>query len=435
MTVKARGAGADAEARRRLDQAFAVRSAEDVARELGSMKGVLMKLGQLASFIAEGLPDEAQRALAMLQADVPPMAPSLAAGVVQAELGAAPEEVFLEWSPTPVAAASIGQVHRAVLRDGRVVAVKVQYPGAAEAIMADLDNADALYGLLSTVALRGLDAKAVVEELRARMGDEVDYRREAADQAAFAAAWDGHPSVRVPTVVHELSTGRVLVTEWASGMTWAEFEATATGPARQRAAETIFRFGQAGLHRLGMFNGDPHPGNYRFAPDGSVTFLDFGLVKRFAPGEWESLAPTLEAVLDGGPAEVVAAMERSGFLAPGYSGDPGAVWDYVAGPYLPFRSPTFTFTRAWVAETLARMADVGGDTAAVVRRLSLPAGFVVLNRVVWGVSALMGKLEASGPWRAIIDEYRLGTPPATALGRAEAAWRVGRSSDPARSLP
>ncbi len=424
--VKVRGAAADAEARRRLDEEFAVRSAEDVARELGQMKGVVMKIGQLVSFIAEGLPPEAQQVLATLQADVPPMAPSLAARVVREELGADPEDLFLAWNPVPAAAASIGQVHRAVLHDGRVVAVKVQYPGAAEAIAADLDNADALYSLLSAVALRGLDAAGVVEELRARMGDEVDYHREAANQAAFASEYEGHPSIRIPAVVPELSGARVLVSEWAEGRNWAQFEAGATPAARQRASETIFRFGQAGVHRLRRFWGDPHPGNYRFAPDGSVTFLDFGLVKQFAPGEWEAMEPTLDAVLDGDPAGLVAAMVQGGFLAPGFGGDPQAVWDYVAGPYLPFRQPTFTFTRTWVAETVGRMVDLSGPAGVVVRQLNLPAGFVILNRVVWGVSAVMGRLGASGPWRAILDEYRLGTPPATPLGEAEAAWRAAR---------
>lgn len=426
LIVKARRAGADAEARARLDASFAVRSAEDVARELGEMKGVVMKVGQLVSFIAEGLPEEAQQALASLQADVPPMAPSLAERVVHDELGADPSRLFLDWSPVPAAAASIGQVHRAVLRDGREVAVKVQYPGAADAIAADLANADALYGLLSAVALRGLDARAVVEELRARMTEECDYRIEAANQTFFAAEYEGHPSIRVPSVIGELSTSRVLVSEWVDGASWAEFVATAAPAARQRAAETIFRFGQAGVHCLRRFNGDPHPGNYRFAPDGSTTFLDFGLVKQYEPGEWEALAPTLDAVLDAGPDELVAAMEASGFLRPGHGCEPQAVWDYVAGPYLPYRLPTFGYTRQWTADTVGRVVALGGDTGSVVRQLSLPAGFVILNRVVWGVSALLGKLEASGPWRGILDEYRLGGPPATPLGEAEAAWRAAR---------
>ena len=246
--VKVRGVGRDAEVRARLDEQFSIRSAQDVAAELGQMKGVLMKLGQLASVVAEGLPEEAQQALATLQADVPPMAPSLAEQVVREELGADPRQVFLDWEPVPVAAASIGQVHRAVLHDGRVVAVKVQYPGIERAIRHDLDNAEALYAMLSAVALRGLDPKELVDELRERMGAELDYREEAANQTEMRALFEGHPFVRIPAVVEELSTGKVLTTEWADGQTWAQFEATASPAARATAAEVLFRFAQGCIH-------------------------------------------------------------------------------------------------------------------------------------------------------------------------------------------
>src|SRR3954447_19241203 len=167
--LKARGRAASEEQRARLEEQFAIRTAEDVAKVLGGMKGAIMKAGQMLSFIAEGLPPEAQAALATLQADVPPMAPSLAESVVRAELGANPERLFLDWNPVPLAAASIGQVHRAVLRDGRIVAVKVQYPGVDRAIRGDLDNAELLYRFFSSFTLRGLDVKGLVDELRFRM--------------------------------------------------------------------------------------------------------------------------------------------------------------------------------------------------------------------------------------------------------------------------
>ena len=184
--MKARGARATEEDRRKLEAQFAIRTAEDVARELGGMKGAIMKAGQMISFIAEGLPPEAQAALATLQADVPPMAPSLAEKVIVDELGAPPEKLFLDWDPIPVAAASIGQVHKAVLHDGRIVAVKVQYPGVDTAIKSDLDNAEMLYGMFASFALKGMDVKGIVDELRARMGDELDYRIEAASQTEIA---------------------------------------------------------------------------------------------------------------------------------------------------------------------------------------------------------------------------------------------------------
>src|SRR3954453_14132425 len=212
--VRERGRAASEEQRAKLEERFAVRTAEDVAAVLGGMKGAIMKAGQMISFIAEGLPPEAQAALATLQADVPPMAPSPAGQVGRGELGKDPEKLFLDWNPVPVAAASIGQVHHAVLRDGREVAVKVQYPGVDRAIKSDLDNAELLYGMFSAMAMRNLDVKALVDELRARMVDELDYEHEARCQSELGAIYAGHPFIRIPAVVPERSARRVLTTEW-----------------------------------------------------------------------------------------------------------------------------------------------------------------------------------------------------------------------------
>jgi predicted unusual protein kinase regulating ubiquinone biosynthesis (AarF/ABC1/UbiB family) len=421
-----RKAGASDERKAELDSRFVIRTAEDAARELGQMKGAMMKVGQLLGFILEGLPEDAQRALATLQADAPPMSAGLAASVVRAELGEEPDRAFRRWDPEPVAAASVGQVHRAVLHDGRAVAVKVQYPGVDTAIQADLDNAEVMYGLFSALALKGLDVKALVDELRHRMGDELDYRIEAAHQAEFAASYEDHPFITIPGVVAESSTRRVLTTLWVEGRSWAELMAEADHAARQRAGEVLFRFAQGSVHRLGVFNGDPHPGNYRFLPDGRVAFLDFGLVKRWTPGEWEALAPCLDAILASDPDRLIVAMEGVGFLPPDHGLDTQAVFDYVSTPYRPYLTPRFRFTREFVADTVQRIADVRGPHAEVVQKLNLPASFVILDRVVWGVSALLGKLEAEGPWRGILDEYRTGAPPCTALGELDAAWRAER---------
>jgi predicted unusual protein kinase regulating ubiquinone biosynthesis (AarF/ABC1/UbiB family) len=422
--VKVRGARLDQERRAALEEQFAIRSAEDVARELGHMKGAIMKAGQLIGFIAEGLPPDAQAALATLQADVPPMAPSLAESVIRAELGADPERLFLDWNPVPVAAASIGQVHLAVLRDGRIVAVKVQYPGVDHAIRGDLDNAELLYRFFSSFTLRGLDVKGLVDELRDRMGDELDYRLEARNQAEFAELYRDHPFIKIPAVIPELSTTRVLTSEWVDGLTWAEFEASATYAAKQRAGEILFRFAQGSVHRHGVFNGDPHPGNYRLGPDGSMTFLDFGLVKRWTAGEWELLAPCLDAiVVSRDPLALMRAMEASGFLPPRSGLDPQLVYDYVSSPYRPYLSETFTFTRQFVGDALRTIIDLNGPYADVIRTLNMPASFVILDRVVWGVSALLGKLGATGPWKGILLEYHCGAPPCTELGEQDAAWR------------
>jgi predicted unusual protein kinase regulating ubiquinone biosynthesis (AarF/ABC1/UbiB family) len=421
---------ADDEQKAALDARFVIRTAEDTARELGQMKGAMMKVGQLLGFILEGLPDEAQRALATLQADAPPMAPSAAADVVRSELGDDPERVFRRWDEQPIAAASVGQVHRAVSRDGRTVAVKVQYPGVDTAIHADLANAEVLYGLFSAFALKGLDVKALVDELRQRMGDELDYRIEADNQAEFAAAYRDHPFICVPDVVPELSTQRVLTSEWIDGLAWAEFLEASDPAERDRAGEIIFRFAQGSIHRLGVFNGDPHPGNYRFLADGPIGFLDFGLVKRWTPGEWEALSPCLDAILASDPDRLIVAMEDVRFLPAGHGLDPEAVFDYVSTPYRPYLTPRFQFTREFVADTVQRVADIRGPHAEVVEKLNLPASFVILDRVVWGVSALLGKLEAEGPWRAILAEYREGAPAATALGELDSAWWAARNAAP-----
>jgi predicted unusual protein kinase regulating ubiquinone biosynthesis (AarF/ABC1/UbiB family) len=425
---RVRRAVTPAERRAALDTQFAIRTAEDVAKELGQMKGVLMKVGQMVSFIAEGLPDEAQQALAVLQADAAPMAPSLAASVVEADLGAEPEQIFRRWDDLPVAAASIGQVHRAATSDRREVAVKVQFPGVSEAIEEDLDGAEVMYGLFSALALNGLDAKGLVDELRARMREELDYRLEASNLAEFAGHFAGHPWVRIPEVVPELSRTRVLTTEWVDGMSWEQFAATASAEHKQRVGEVIWRFGQHSIQRLGAFNGDPHPGNYKFHHDGSVTFLDFGLVKRWTPGEWERLEPSLDAiVVDRDPELLVGAMEQAGFLAPGHGLEPQRVYDYVSSPYRPYLVDEFTFTRDWMRDTLGRVFDINGPHAEVIAKLNMPPSFVILDRVVWGVSAILGKLNVSNPWRAMLLEYRTGAPPATELGAAEAAWRQERS--------
>lgn len=431
--LRVRGLGADEERRAALDERFAIRTAEDVARELGAMKGAMMKAGQLIGFIAEGLPQEAQDALATLQADVPPMAPSLAEDVVRRELGGEPLELFLDWDPVPVAAASIGQVHKAVLRDGREVAVKVQYPGVADAIGSDLDNAELLYGMASALALKNLDVKAIVDELRMRMADELDYRIEARCQQEFADRYASHPFIHVPAVVPELSTAQVLTSEWVGGQTWAEFEATADEAARQRAGEVLFRFAQGSIHLHGVFNGDPHPGNYRFHPDGSMTFLDFGLVKRWSPGEFDRLDPILDAVMDADAPLLVERMVDAGFLRPDHGLDPEHVFGYVGNPYVPYLTDEFTFTREFVGEALGNMLELGGPYSDVIAALDMPPSFVILDRVVWGVSALLGKLHATNRWRGILREYRDDLPPATELGRIEAAWRAVEGVGPRRT--
>jgi predicted unusual protein kinase regulating ubiquinone biosynthesis (AarF/ABC1/UbiB family) len=289
------------------------------------MKGAVMKVGQILSFVdADGAVPAAYRqlfqsTLARLQDDVPSLAPDEIAAVIEAELGAPPEGIFAFFSPRPIAAASIGQVHLARLDDGTELAVKVQYPGVADAVHADLANTDLLASVIKAgLALLGpqvprLDPKLMVEEIRDRVGDELDYRIEAVNQQEFHTIYDGHPFIHIPAVHPEFCTGRVLVTDYVHGRRWSEV--TAAGDAiRSRWGETIFRFVFASLHRHGLFNGDPHPGNYLFHDDGTVTFLDFGCVKRFPAERVSATSALVDAALAGDAPAVLAAFISIGLL-------------------------------------------------------------------------------------------------------------------------
>jgi len=404
--TRTRVVAAPPERRARLEQEFAIRSAADAARELGNMKGAVMKLGQMMSFIGDGLPPEAQAALAQLQAEAPPMAPGLAAEVVRAELGADPAVLFRRWDEVPVAAASIGQVHRATMPDGREVAVKVQYPGIEDAIGSDLADGARLGALLSAVTLKSVDVAALAEELRHRLIDELDYRIEAVNQQDFAERWAGQPFQHVPPVIAERSGRRVLTTEWAEGLTFAEFLVEAPEAAHQTAGEAIFRFAQQSILRDRVFNGDPHPGNYRFALDGSVTFLDFGLVKRLDPADHAGLMSVLDGVLAGDAEATTAAMVAAGFLAPDHGLAPARVFACVSAPYRAYFDEVFTFTPAYTGDALRSLLDVRGPYADVLAALDMPPSFVLIDRVVWGVSAVLGRLQATNRWRAIVLQYR-----------------------------
>jgi predicted unusual protein kinase regulating ubiquinone biosynthesis (AarF/ABC1/UbiB family) len=423
IRVRVLGTGASEVKRAQLEEQFVIRSAEDVAEVLGNMKGAIMKAGQMFSFIADGLPPDAAKALSTLQADVAPMAPSLAEDVIRRELGAGPEELFLDWDPVPVAAASIGQVHRAVLRDGRKVAVKVQYPGVDSAISSDLENAQLLYGMFSQFALPSLDVKAMIDEVRQRMLEELDYRIEATSQREFADYYVGHPFIRIPDVVPEFSGRRVLTSEWVDGLRWSEFLEQASEPAKQAAGEVLMRFAQGSVYFHRMFNGDPHPGNYKFHLDGTITFLDFGLVKRWSQEEINELTPVLDALLAQDAQQVAKQVEALDALPPGHGVDPNMILEYASTPYWPFIAGEYTFTREKNAAALEKVLDFEGRYRELLDKIDLPTSYIILDRLVWGVGALLGHLEAHNRWGALLDEYRHGAEPSTPMGEAEAQWR------------
>src|SRR6185312_3047747 len=326
------------ERRQLLREDLALQTAEDVADTLGTMKGVMMKIGQMASYVDDGLSPGVRRTLSRLQDSVPPMSGELAAQVVREELGLPPERAFARWDPQPIAAASIGQVHRAVTLDGRAVAVKVQYPGIAETIAADLRNVALLRRMLR-IAAPAQDADTLITELRDRVLEELDYRREGRNQHLMAAYYDGHPTICVPRVIGALSTRRVLTSELSSGARFAEL---AGWPQEERdlAAETIYRFVFRSLYEVGAFNGDPHPGNYLFHGGGRVTFLDFGLVKHFTLAELQPLMQMARSLcVDNQPEAFRRAMEDAGFLVPHAPLSTEMIVDHLGVFYATIRTP------------------------------------------------------------------------------------------------
>ena len=425
---RARKVFAAADRHEALDAAFELQTAESIAAALGNMKGAMMKLGQMASYLDQGMPEPVRQALAELQANAPPMSPALAAEVVREELGSDPVALFDTWDPVPIAAASIGQVHRAITRDGRAVAVKVQYPGVGDAIRADLENAGLLFGAIGML-FPGLEPGPLVEELRARLVEELDYRMEAENQQLFADHYEGHPFIHVPAVLPELSTARVLTTELADGVPFAEVVGWSQAE-RDLAAESIFRFVFGSLYQLHAFNGDPHPGNYLFRPGGQVTFLDFGLVKRFDPDEVALIGDMVKAmVVDRDIAEFRRIIESIGMLKPGNAFTDAEVQDYF-GHFYDFvqRDEVRTITSEYASETVRRFFDANGPYGPIMKAANVPPTFVIIQRINLGLYAIFGQLHATGNWRLISEETWpfVAGPPSTELGRKAAAWAAAR---------
>ncbi|HET9253818.1 MAG TPA: AarF/ABC1/UbiB kinase family protein [Pseudonocardiaceae bacterium] len=410
---------------------FHERTSERYAAMLGHSKGVLMKAGQVLSFVALGklVPPERQRvyqaAMARLQADAPPMAPELAAAVVEAELGAPPEEIFAEFDPHAFAAASIGQVHAARLVDGRRVAVKVQYPGVDQAIRADLGNTELLATFLQLVVAivpgsNRLDVRAVAQEVAARIGDEIDYRIEATHQAEFADAYRDHPFIRVPEVVPQLSTRRVLTMDLVDGMRWSE-AIQADQRQRDRWGEVIYRFALGSLRSVGLFHADPHPGNYLFHEDGGVTFLDFGCVNHFSAQQIAMMRRLVAAAVANDAAALWDAFVEIGFLTASDAPAPAELLEWYRDKLRPLvDEQPFTYTPEFASSVVQGYFARRGAAGSVIRRVELPREYVFLTRIDLGLTALLAELEATGPWAAIRSEWDENGPPATEIGELDA---------------
>jgi predicted unusual protein kinase regulating ubiquinone biosynthesis (AarF/ABC1/UbiB family) len=425
-STAARKLFADADQRRLLDQERELKTAEAVAERLGQMKGALMKLGQMASYIDEGLPEPLRRSLAELQNNAPPMSADLAAEMIERELGQPPERLFTEWDPLPLASASIGQVHRAIVTDPatgqeRAVAVKVQYPGVGDAIAADLRNAD-LLGLVLKQGFGGLDPDEMVREIRERLVEELDYRLEATNQAHFAAFYRGHPFIHVPEVLPALSTSKVLTTELAAGMTWSEL-AEADQRERDLAGETLFRFVFRSLYGMHAFNGDPHPGNYLFNGDGRVTFLDFGLVKHFSDDEMATFVTMVRtAAYEHDMSAFRATIERAGMLRPGCPAGDDEIGEYFSQFY---ESVRFDQNITWSSEYASRIVRHTFDRSSPISQYAtVPKAFVFIQRINLGLYALLGSLQATGNYRRIAEELWpfVDGRPSTPLAEAEQDW-------------
>lgn len=427
----ARKTFADAERRQVLDREFQMKTAADVTQELGNMKGALMKIGQMASYLDTGLPDHVRDTLASLQSDAPPMSVELAAATIEAELGAPPDELFAEWDPDPIAAASIGQVHRAITHDNEAVAVKIQYPGVAKAVASDLSNVDWIFSALGT-SFPGLESGPVVEEIKTRLHEELDYLIEAENQEHFATYFDGHPFIHVPKVHRQYSTQRVLTTDLATGvdfdtvMGWSPEE-------RNLTAETLFRFSFGCIYRRNAFNGDPHPGNYLFRPGGHVTFLDFGLVKRFDDNETSVFQKMLQAkVIDRDVRAFRSVIVDAGLLEPGapFSDEQvGEYFDYFYS-YVAEDRPV-TIDDGYAAAGISQLFDANGEHGALMKALNVPPSLVVLQRITLGLMGLFAQLSATANWRAIAEETwpMISAPPSTEIGRVIASYRQSRGEN------
>jgi predicted unusual protein kinase regulating ubiquinone biosynthesis (AarF/ABC1/UbiB family) len=399
-------------------------AAEQIFEVLGQMKGAAMKVGQVASFVDTGaFPPEFQERIQAKLAELREAAPRVPFDrmrkVVEDDLGEPLDEVFAEFGEEAVAAASIGQVYRARLHDGRDVAVKVQYPGVAQAVRADLQN----LGLIMRVAKRiapGMDAKAMTREIRERLTDELDYEHEAQQHRAFARSWRGHPFIFVPPVVTELCSEHVLVSEWVDGQGFDELKAMDRA-GRDRFGEILFRFFFGSLYRNGHFSGDPHPGNYRLMDDGRVAFIDFGMTKRVSRADLEAEVAAISAAMDGDADELHRRLGAMGFFDPSDEQvTPEAVFDHfhdVTAWYIEDR--VVTVTRDLVAQVLIDFGDPRSRHWQLMRRETMPPQAMLARRMEALTLGVLGQLEATANWHSIAREWLFDDPPSTELGELE----------------
>jgi predicted unusual protein kinase regulating ubiquinone biosynthesis (AarF/ABC1/UbiB family) len=414
-------ASEEALARRQLE------TAKQIVAALGTMKGAAMKLGQVMSFLDVGLVaeehrDEFQRELAKLRDAAPTVSFRQMRRVIEDDLEEPIDEVFASFDEEPIAAASIGQVYRARLRDGRDVAVKVQYPGVAGAVRADLQNLEMIMRLLKRMT-PGLDVKAIAEEIRERIGEELDYELEASNQRSLARIFAGHPFIVVPDVVSGLSREHVLVSEFVSGVGFEELKGRAQEE-RDRIGEIVFRFFLGCLYRHRQFSGDPHPGNFLLLGDGRVAFLDFGLFKRMEPDAVELELACQRAVVEGDAEALHSLLARSGFLPEPRRVDPAhllafiedAIWWYTTA------DEPVELTPEIATQVMIESSDPRSSHFREMRHQDMRPEHLFGRRMEMLTLAVLSQLRARANWHRIAREWMYRDDPVTELGRQEAEF-------------
>ncbi|MFJ8820529.1 ABC1 kinase family protein [Streptomyces sp. NPDC102467] len=376
------------------------RTAEQLFKVLGELKGGAMKFGQAMSVFESALPEEVagpyRAALTKLQEAAPPMPTRTVHAVLEERLGAQWQDLFLEFEEKPSAAASIGQVHHAVWHDGREVAVKVQYPGAGEALLSDLAQLSRFARLLGPL-IPGMDIKPLIAELRDRVTEELDYALEAQAQHAHAEEFDDDPDVVVPHVVHQCD--QVLVTEWIDGTPLAEIINDGSQEQRDRAGQLLARFLFSGPARTGLLHADPHPGNFRLLPDDKggwrLGVLDFGTVDRLPGGLPAVIGNSLRMTLDGEASSIYELLREEGFVKESIELEPDAVLDYLLPIIEPAQVDAFTFTRSWMRSQAARIADPRSPAHQLGKQLNLPPSYLLIHRVTLSTIGVLCQLGAT----------------------------------------
>ncbi|MFF7009639.1 ABC1 kinase family protein [Streptomyces fimicarius] len=399
------------------------RTADQLFKTLGELKGGAMKLGQALSVFESALPEEVagpyRAALTKLQEAAPPLPARTVHEVLTTRIGEDWRDYFLEFDDTPAAAASIGQVHRAVWHDGREVAVKVQYPGAGEALLSDLAQLSRFARLLGPL-VPGVDVKPLIKELRDRVSEELDYELEAQAQREHAEEFAGDPDVVIPQVVHQ--SDQVLVTEWIEGIPLSEIIADGTPEQRDRAGQLLARFLFSGPARTGLLHADPHPGNFRLLPedekeqgedDGAagswrLGVLDFGTVDRLPGGLPRNIGDSLRLTLEGDAAGVYAKLRQEGFVKESIDLDPDEVLDYLLPIIEPTQVEEFTFGRGWIREQAARIADPRSPAHQLGRQLNLPPSYVLIHRVTLSTIGVLCQLGATVRLREELEAWLPG---------------------------